>query len=203
MGDSVIALYNTYDQQVYAIGKGPSATTVTASPKVSVQGSSVLIEGSVTDVSPGTNEYALTARFPSGVPAVSDESMSDWMLYVYKQFPRPANAKGVEVTLDTVDPNGNFVHIGTATSDSSGTFGYAWRPEVPGKYTVIATFAGSGAYYASYAETYINVDEAQAQPTPTEQIVQLPPVEMYFVVATVAIIAAVAIATILLLRKKP
>ncbi len=48
----------------------------------------------------------------------------------------PSNAKGVEVTLDTVDPNGNFVHIGTVTSDISGKFSYMWTPEVPGKYTV-------------------------------------------------------------------
>ena len=36
------------------------------------------------------------------------------------QKPIPANATGVEVTLDAVDPNGNFIHLGTATSDMSG-----------------------------------------------------------------------------------
>jgi hypothetical protein len=39
IGDSIIATMDTYDLRVYAIGKGPSATTVTASPKVSVHGS--------------------------------------------------------------------------------------------------------------------------------------------------------------------
>ena len=86
IADSIIACMNTYDQRVYGVGKGPSQTTVNASPKVSIEGSSVIIEGTVTDISPGTEEYALTARFPNGVPAVSDASMSEWMKYVYMQF---------------------------------------------------------------------------------------------------------------------
>jgi hypothetical protein len=204
MGDSVIAMYNTYDQQVYAIGKGPSATAVTASPKVSVVGSSIVIEGSVNDVSPGTKETSVTLRFPKGVPAVSDDSVGEWMKYVYVQFPFPTNAAGVEVTLDAVDPNGNFVHLGTATSDASGTFGYAWTtPDVPGKYTVIATFPGSGAYYASYAETYAVVSEAPpATPTPAQP--QPAPDNTLTIVGTgVAIIIAVAIVGIMLYRKHP
>jgi outer membrane protein assembly factor BamB len=86
IGDSIIATMDTYDQRIYAIGKGPSATAV-AAPGVSVTaGDSLVITGMVTDVSPGTADYALRARFPNGVAAVSDESMSEWMLYVYKQF---------------------------------------------------------------------------------------------------------------------
>jgi hypothetical protein len=163
-----------------------------------------VIQGTVNDISPGTKEDALTLRFPSGVAAVSDASMSDWMLYVYKQFARPSNATGVEVTLDAVDPNGNFVHIGTATSDSSGLFNYAWpTPDIPGKYLVIATFAGSKSYYASYAETAIVVSEAPpATPTPTPAA-PLPPYEMYTIGTGVAIIIAVAIVGLLLLRKRP
>ena len=60
-------------------------------------------------------------RFPNGVPAVSDASQSEWMLYVYKQFSQPTNATGVPVSIDAVDPNGNYIHLGDATSDSSGT----------------------------------------------------------------------------------
>ena len=87
------------------------------------------------------------------------------MEYVYMQKPMPANATGVEVSLDTLDPNGNFVHIGTVTSDISGIYSHMFTPEVPGKYTIIASFEGSGAYYGSSAETAINVDAA-AEPTP-------------------------------------
>jgi hypothetical protein len=203
IADSTAVIFSTYENLIYAIGKGPSATTVTAPDTVAPLGSSVVIRGTVTDVSPGTKEYILTARFPNGVPAVSDASVGEWMKYVYTQFPRPANAKGVEVTLDALDPNGNFVHIGTATSDASGTFSYMWQPEVPGKYTVIATFAGSGAYYASYAETAVGVSEAPAEPAAPEPAAPLPPYEMYTIGAAVAIIIAVAIVGLMLLRKKP
>jgi hypothetical protein len=155
----------------------------------------------VTDVSPGTNDAVLTMRFPNGVPAVSDDSMSDWMMYVYKQFARPADATGVDVILTVVDPNNNVYDIGTTTSDSSGLYSYAFTPEVPGKYTVIATFAGSGGYYASFAETSINVDEAPPPPEPQQQIT-LPPTETYIAVATIVIVIAIGIVGLLLFRKR-
>jgi len=160
IGDSVIATMDTYDQRVYAIGKGPSKTTVSIQTDVIPQGSSVMIKGTVTDESPGAKEYALTARFPNGVPAIADEYMSEWMLYVYKQFPCPDYAEGVEVVLETLDPNNNFYEIGTVTSDASGMFKKMWEPPVPGEYTIIATFEGSESYYGSYAETAIGVTEA-------------------------------------------
>ena len=167
IGDSIIATMDTYDQRIYAIGKGPSATTVTASPKVSIHGSSVLIEGTVTDVSPGTEDTALQLRFPNGVPAVSDESMSDWMLYVYKQFSMPATT-GVPVTLEAVDPNYNYQTLGTATTDVYGNYAFTFEPEVPGQYMIIATFYGSNSYYGSTTTTYLTVDPAPTPATPIE-----------------------------------
>jgi hypothetical protein len=154
--------------QVYCLGKGPSATTVAASPKVSVHGNNVLIEGTVIDTAAGTAQKEQAARFPNGVPAVSDASMGQWMEYVYMQKPIPTNATGVTVSLDTLDPNGNFVHIGTPTTDTSGLYSYAFTPEVPGKYTIIATFAGSESYWGSYAETAIDVQEAPPESPPPE-----------------------------------
>jgi len=202
--DGYMLWFNGYDNQIYAYGKGPSATTVTASPKVSVHGSNVLVEGYVTDISPGTEEYAQTARFPNGVPAIAGESMSAWMEYLYQQQPMPTNATGVEVTLDTIDPNGNFIHIDTVTSDMSGGFKKMFTPEVPGEYTIIATFAGSESYYASYAETYIGVSQAPAAtPTPAPAAQPLPPIETYFIVATVVLLIAIAIVGLMILRKRP
>jgi hypothetical protein len=106
-------------------------------------------------------------RFPNGVAAVSDESMSAWMLYVYKQFEQPT-ATGVPVTISVVDANGNYRTIGTATSDATGQFSFSWQPDIAGLYTVIATFDGSNAYYSSYAETSFSADEAAATPAPTD-----------------------------------
>jgi len=150
---------DTYDQRVYAIGKGPSVTTVSAAPKVVAKGSSVLIEGMVMDNSPGTEDTVLQLRFPNGVPVVSDESMSDWMLYVYKQFEKP-DATGVEVKLEAIDPDGGYVDIGTATTDSSGNYGFTFEPEMEGQYLIMATFYGSGGYYGSTTTTYLTVDPA-------------------------------------------
>jgi outer membrane protein assembly factor BamB len=204
LGDSIIATMDSYDQRVYGIGKGPSATTVSAPDDTQPLGIPVLVKGTVTDVSPGTEEYALTARFPNGVPAVSDANMSDWMLYVYKQFERPASVMGVEVIVSVVDPNNNVYEVGRTTSDSSGAYGLAFDPEVPGKYTIIASFDGSGAYYGSFAETFINVEEAPAgtpEPTPTS----VSAADLYLVPGIVGIIVAIIVVgaiLMLMLRKR-
>ncbi len=70
VAEGFIVYYNMYDGQLYCIGKGPSATTVTASPKVTVHGSKILVEGTVIDISAGTKQDEQAARFPHGVPAV-------------------------------------------------------------------------------------------------------------------------------------
>jgi outer membrane protein assembly factor BamB len=202
IGDSIIAAFDTYDNRIYAIGKGPSAVTVTA-PDVSIElCKSLIIRGTVTDISPGTDETALRKRFSNGVPAIADEHMSEWMLYVYKQFPRPSTAIGVPVTIDVIDSNGNYRNIGTAISDSSGMFSFTWQPDIEGTYTVIATFAGSKSYWPSFAQTTFVVDPSPPSP-PEQPAVELPPTEMYIIGSTVAIIIAIAIVALLLLRKRP
>ncbi|MGD6932854.1 MAG: hypothetical protein ACQCN5_01455 [Candidatus Bathyarchaeia archaeon] len=205
MGDGIIATQDTYTQQVYAIGRGPSQTTVeTAMAGVTVN-SQVVIAGTVMDVSPGTTSSAISMRFPNGVPAVSDESMSNWMLYVYKQFEQPSTMTGVTVSIDAVDPNGNYVHLGDATTDSSGYYSIVVQPELEGTYRVYATFGGTAGYYSSYAETTIAVQQA-AQPSQTTQQINFDAINttiMTGLVATgIAIIIAIAIA-VMLLRKRP
>jgi len=171
IGDSVIATMDTYDQRIYAVGKGPS--TITAeSPLTGVPlGTSVTVQGKVTDVSPGTTSERLMLRFPNGVPVISDESMSDWMLYVYKQFPKPVTATGVPVMIEIIDPNNQYSWIGTATTDSFGNYAYSFIPQTKGQYLIITTFPGSGGYYGSTTTTSIMVDPAPA-PYPT---VTIPP----------------------------
>jgi hypothetical protein len=156
----------------------------------------------VTDQCAGAQKLAQTLGFVDGVPAIADEDQESWMEYLYQQRPIPGNAKGVEVSLDAIDPNSNFVHIDTVTSDMSGMFSHMFIPDVPGKYTIIATFAGSKSYGASYAETAIGVDEAPPPTAPPQPIV-FPPIETYFIYATVVLLIAIAIVGILLLRKHP
>lgn len=205
LADGTLVYYNYYDNQLYAIAKGPTQTTVTASPKVSFHGEKILLEGTVIDISPGTKQHEQAMRFPNGVPAISDESQAEWMEYVYMKQERPTNATGVPVVVSVLDPNGNYFVIGTATSDAYGTFRLPFTPEVPGTYTVVATFEGSGSYYGSYAATSIYVDEPAAtatpMPTPAPSAADL-----YFIPAIIGIIVAIflaAAAIVLVLRKKP
>jgi hypothetical protein len=225
IGDSVIVMPNSYDQRVYAIGKGPSATTVSATAVSVPYNSPVMVKGTVMDVSPGTYDsglgtYATKAdmtgvnkttwdsamklRFPNGVPAVSDESMSEWMKFVYKNLPRPADVKGVEVVISVFDSNNNYYPVGTTTSDGSGAFSFTFVPPNPGKYIVFAQFEGSNSYFGSTAETSILVEEppvATPAPTPTP----VPMSEAYFVPAITGIIVAIVamgiLLALLLLRK--
>jgi hypothetical protein len=185
IADGYIVGLNAYDNQIYCYGKGPSATTVTASPKAIEKGSFVVIEGTVTDQSPGA----------PGTAAIADEDQQAWMEYMYMQQAIPGDAIGVEVSLDAVDPNGNFIHIDTATSDMSGFYSYQWTPETEGKYTIIATFEGSKSYWASYAETAVGVGPASAPAQPIEP--EEPTAEAPFITTEIAIIAAVVIAVVI------
>jgi hypothetical protein len=203
IGDSIIAMYNEYDQRIYAMGKGPSATAVSIQDNVITEGDSVLVTGIVTDISPGTEEYALRARFPNGVPAVCDDNMSDWMLSVHHQFERPADVLGVDVTISVFDPNGNVYDVGTATSDANGKFSVYFAPPVPGKYTVVAAFGGSEGYYGSWDETDMMVESATVTAPPTAS--PAPMTDTYVLgLGAGAIIAIIAIGLviILMLRKR-
>ena len=205
IGDSIMATLDTYDMRLYGVGKGPSATTVDSPMTAVTTGNSVVIRGMVTDISPATEDYALTARFPNGVPAVSDESMSQWMLHLYKQFPNTGDIKGVEVTIDVIDPNNNFINIGKATTDQSGAYSYMWEtPNVPGKYTIIATFKGTNSYWSSSSQTAMGVVESPATPQPSpQQQTATDQSLMYGLVGVIIAVVVVGVVLALLIRKRP
>ena len=204
IGDSIITTQDTYDCRIYAIGKGPSATTLSAPNSGVKLGDSIVLSGTVSDISPGTNDATLTMRFPNGVPAVSDASMSDWMLYVYKQFARPMNALGVDVTLSVIDSNGNFREIGSATT-TDGFFALNWKPDIEGQYTVYANFNGTESYYPSYALASFTVDPAptsqQSTQTPgnNDTVMAI----TYAAIAIIIVIILVGVVLVLLLRRRP
>jgi hypothetical protein len=204
VADGFFVFLNCYDMQIYCVGKGPSALTVSAPEAVQTLGTPVVVKGTVTDISAGTEQHVLVKRFPNGVPAMSDASMGEWMEYIYMQKPKPTDATGVEVTVYVLDANGNYREIGKTTSDSNGFYSLMWTPDIPGKYTVYASFAGSESYWPSNAETAFGVVEAPPVETNTDTStnVSLPPIETYFLGATAAIILAVAIVGFLILRKR-
>ena len=205
LADGLLVTHNAMDNQIYAFGKGPSATTVNASPKVTTIGSSVIIEGAVMDIAAGTAQKEQSARFPNGVPAVSDESMTAWMEYVYMQRPRPADVVGVQVELSVVDSNGNYRTIGTTTADADGFFSYNWTPDIEGKYTLYATFVGSNSYWQSHAVAAFAVDPTSATPSP--QPTQPPSMaDQYFIPMSAVIIVLIIVVLavmMLVLRKRP
>ena len=205
VADGVFTYFNLYDSQLYAIGKGPSTITVEAPNTAITKGSSLVITGTVTDLSAGTTQKEQAARFPNGVPAVSDESQDEWMAYVYMQKPRPTDVTGVPVTLSVVDANGNYREIGNVTSDADGFFSLNWNPDIEGKYTVYASFGGSESYWPSHAVTAFTVDPAAA--TPSSQPTQPPSnADLYFIPAVAGLFVAIVVVgllMILMLKKRP
>jgi hypothetical protein len=171
VADGYAVALNAYDNQIYTFGKGPTATTAETPLAAITMGQSLVIQGTVTDISAGTKQSAIAARFPNGVAAVSDASQTAWMEYVYMQNPRPSDTIGVPVSITVIDPNNNVFDLGTATSDSSGHYSFQVTPSmtpVPGTYTVIAAFGGSDSYWSSYAESTFVVDSAPVTPPPVE-----------------------------------
>jgi hypothetical protein len=196
VADGYLTAGNGYDGYMYVFGKGKSATTVSAPQTAITQGQSVVLTGTVLDQSPAQ----------PGKACVSKESMATYMEFLHMQKPLPANITitGVPVSLDAVDPNGNFVHIADVTSDMSGTYSYMWKPDMAGKYTVTATFMGDDSYGSSYAETAVGVVDAPVvTSTPTQTPITMPPFEIYTVGTGIAVIIAIAIVGLLILRKRP
>ena len=203
VADGYVVYCNLYDHQIYSVGRGPSRLTISA-PDIGIEmGKTLIIKGTVTDIAAGTRQAEQTARFPNGVPAVSDDSMSDWMAYIYMQKPKPTDTTGVEVTLEVIDANGNYRPIGKTTSNAEGFYSFDWKPDIPGKFTIIAKFAGTESYWSSSAQTAFVVEEAPPQPT-QQPVVAQSPVEMYVIGVGVAIIIAIAIvgALIMLMIRK-
>jgi hypothetical protein len=208
LSDGYLVEPNAYDGQIYTFGMGPSKTTVTA-PSVGVTTDTpVTITGTVTDISAGSQQNAVAMNFPNGLPCVSDESMSDWMQFVYQQQPCPANVTGVPVTISAIDPNGNYVTLGNTISDASGLYSFTVDTSQlgagPGKYTIIATFAGSNGYWPSSSEAALTLAPAPAAtPPPTPQPASL--ADIYFLPMSIVILIAIivaAIAIMLMLRKR-
>jgi hypothetical protein len=185
---------------LYGIGKGKTETKVIASPAILSKGNAIMIEGTVTDQSPGK----------PGVPAVADADMSEWMDYLYGQnatlLNNPPKPRGVTVTLTVLDSNGNTRDIGTVSTNSEGLFHYQWTPDIEGAYVITASFQGSESYWPSADQTAIGVTQAQSTPAPTQPISTASPADMYLLPGIIAILVAIAIVGALILmaiKKRP
>jgi hypothetical protein len=201
MADGYNTWFNSYDDSLYTVGRGPSQTTVNVAP----YGSDVVISGTVMDVSAGTKQTQQAADFPNGVPVASDASMTQWMGYVYQQQPEPTNFVGVPVQIAVLDSNGNHYPIGTVTTDPAGSYSLTWSPTIPGNFTVYATFAGTKGYWPSYAEAHFYAPS----PTPTAAPTAAPPSGLaststveYGIVAVIIVIIIIGALILLMLSRK-
>ena len=213
IADGYLVSLNLYDNQIYCYGRGPSATSVSATQGI---GNIVTIQGSVTDQTVGK----------PNIPAISDVDQQAWMEYQYEEQAMPTKATGVPVTIYQTDPNGNSYTVGTVTSDLSGHYAISFVPTMPGMYTFTASFAGSNAYYGSSSVTSIAVGPA-ASPvvtptptqttTPTQTPVQSPspspsavvippnsamPTTTYIAIGAAVIVIVAAAAALILRRRK-
>jgi hypothetical protein len=199
------------DGYIYGIGRGQSATTVTTTPGVISQGSTVLIQGTVTDQSPAAQTSEKFApETPSIIPCVSKDSMEIYMDYLYLQRPidgiyHNLTITGVPVVLTAIGSDGSVIDIGSTTTNGYyGTFSMAWTPPNEGLYTITASFAADDSYGSSSAATAVSVGPAPATPEPQPQA-SVPDYTMTIMYAAIATIAAVVIGftiAILILRKR-
>lgn len=203
IADGIATAINAIDMQIYTFGKGPSATTVSAPDVVVPLGSSIMITGTVTDQTPSSKD----------TPAISDEWMGRWMEYLYMQKPYPVDATGVEVYLEVTDDNDNTYLIGTTTTDKTGAFGFMYTPEIPGNFTVTATFPGSNSYGMSLATTYFAISEEEGAvdvnlpPYGSEQWPAYPDTISYTtldlaLMAAVVVAIVIGVVNLLMLRKR-
>jgi hypothetical protein len=207
ISDGILVDLNSYDNQLYAYGMGPSRTTVCV-PEVGVTTATpITITGTIMDTSAGSQQNAVAANFPNGLPCVSDASMTQFMEAVYMQQPMPTNVTGVPVTVSVTDSNGNHYNIGTVTTDASGTYSLTWTPIIPGNFTVYATFAGTQAYYGSSAEAHFYAGSPPPTPAPTASppsgLASTGSLELGVAAVIIVIVVCVAALAVLMIRKKP
>jgi len=197
IADGYLTAADSRDGHMYVFGKGKSATTVTAPDVVVPKGTGVVIKGTVLDQSPAQ----------PGTPCVSAASMSLQMEHLHLQMPEGGVWKnetitGVPVTLAAIGSDGSVIDIGTVTTNGYyGTFNKEWTPPAEGSYEIIASFAGDASYGSSVASTAVSVGPAPAEITIPEQVTP-PDYTMTIIGTGVAVIIAVAIAVVLLYRKK-
>jgi outer membrane protein assembly factor BamB len=185
----LVSVANQYDMQIYSFGKGQTATTVSASPGAVPAGTEITLSGTVYDKSPSA---------PDNTPAVSKDSMTEFMEYLYMQQPQPTNTVGVPVSLVAIDSSGKSTTIGTVTTDSTGFYALNWKvPSSSGVYRIVANFATDESYFGSSAITALTVQSAGA----TAGSLSVSDMYIALIVAVIVVVIALVVAVLILRRK--
>ena len=197
IADGYLTASDAHTGYMYVFGKGKSATAVTAPDVVVTKGNGVVIRGTVLDLSPAQ----------PGTPCVSKDSMTTQMEYLHMQLPISGvlgneTITGVPVALTAIGSDGKVYDLGTATTNGySGVFSLAWTPPTEDTYEIIASFGPDDSYGSSMSTTTVSVGPAPETPQTPEQIA--PPDYTWTIIGTgIAVIIAVALAALLILRKR-
>jgi len=220
VADGYYTWLNLNEMQIYAMGPGPSATTVSAPNTAVPLGTGIEITGTVTDQTPQAQL--------KGTPAVSDADQEQQMEYLIQHsINAPTDITGVPVTIFATDSSGVTTQIAQVTSTGTGgIFHYLWTPSAVGEYVITANFAGSQAYGQSSAQTAVGIVAAASPavtPTPTQTVAptsaptEAPvspspsvaptpasgtPTTTYIAIAAAVVIIAVIAAALVLRRRK-
>jgi hypothetical protein len=201
IADGYLVANNRNDGFLYTFGKGKSAMTLTAPDVVISKGTGVVIKGTVLDMSPAQ----------PGTPCISAGSMATQMEYLHMELPidgvdHQATITGVPVSIDAIDPNGNYIHIGDAvTNGYGGDFGFTWTPQNEGQYSITASFAGDDSYGSSLATTTMSVGSTLQATSTSQTQASAPDYTMTIVSSAIGIAIVVVISAavvILILRKR-
>ncbi len=189
--DGYVQLFSS-DGFFYWFGKGKSATTVTAPDTAVPLGTSLLIKGTVLDLSPAQ----------PNTPCVSVDSVAAMMEHVHIQRDLPNNLTGVPVTLTAIGSDGSVTAIGETTTNAYyGTFNMPWTPSKQDTYQIIASFGGDASYGSSAAATAVTVGPAPGTPESVE-IPEAIDYSMLIIGMGIAIIIVIAIVGVILYLKK-
>jgi hypothetical protein len=96
--------------------------------------------------------------------------------------------------------------MGTTTTDTNGKYAYTFTPDVPGTYTVTATFLGSDSYFTSSSQTTVAFDmPAGATPEPT--LAPQSVADIYFIPVSIGLFIVIilvgALLALMMMRKRP
>jgi outer membrane protein assembly factor BamB len=191
IADGYLLAYDVDDNRIYCFGKGETTTTISLSSPVITNGTSVLIQGTITDNSPAQ----------PGTPCISRDYMGGWLQYLLMQKPCPYPVLlGVTVELRVLLSNGTLKELGLPLSDEYGRFNFTWTPPEPGVYAILARFPGDDSYYVTFNWAESDLSVIAAPPTSEKPLPALTTVDLVIIVA-VAVTIILNVYNIFAVRK--
>jgi len=165
-------VFHSYSDYIWCFGKGPTTTNIEVASTSLTLGQSALISGSVTDMSPFSQQHP--------------------------ELQSPVVAE-VPIVLSYVNA-GTWTDFATVNTDSAGTFMYNLTPSSIGGYTVVARFEGNDAYDWSSAQKVVSVSPAP-EPEAYPEAPEYTTIELAILTA-VAISIVIGAVSFYILRKR-